>query len=254
MNSLLQINNLTKEFNTNKNKLKVIENLNLDVDEGDFLLILGTSGSGKSTLLRCIGGFERPTSGEVVIDGKAITGPSAHASMIFQSFDQLFPWKTVLKNVVYPLDINNLGGNNHEERVETAKQYIDLVGLTGFENYYPHQLSGGMKQRVAIARSFAQKPSIILMDEPFASLDADTRRILSQELLDIWNKTKITILFVTHSIMEAISLANKILVLGTKEGTVFFENPVKGEPGRLKNPDDEGFNKCWGRLNELIRR
>jgi NitT/TauT family transport system ATP-binding protein len=253
MNSLLKINNLTKEFDVNKNKLQVIKNLSLNVNEGDFLLILGTSGSGKSTLLRLIGGFEHPTSGEVLINGNMVKEPSTRISMIFQSFDQLFPWKTVLNNVLYPLEINKIG-DSKEGRTETAKQYIELVGLSGFENYYPHQLSGGMKQRVAIARSLAQKPSIILMDEPFASLDADTRKILSQELLDIWHKTKVTILFVSHNIIEAISIANKFLVLGTKDGTIFFDNPVKGQIGRLKNPDDEGFSECWRRLNELIRR
>ena len=250
------IKNLSKSFvSSGGEKLKVLSDMNIHINEGDFITILGVSGSGKSTFLRCVGGFEKIDGGEITINGKKITKPAPEVSMIFQTFEQIFPWKTVYENVVYPLLTNKNTGLSKNEIRDTAEHYIDMVGMLKFKNYYPHQLSGGMKQRTAIARSLIQKPSVILMDEPFASLDADTRTILRREVLDIWYKAKgkLTILFVTHSILEAISFATKFLVLDMTKGYKMFDNTVSGSAGKLKTPEDDGFDECWTKLNNMIR-
>lgn len=251
---MIQIKNLSKSFISNGNILNVLSNINLEIKSGDFITILGVSGSGKSTFLRCIGGFEQIDSGEIYINGEKIVKPGRYASMVFQDFNQIFPWKTVYENVAYPLTfLNNLSDKEVKEKTE---YYLNMVGLHKFHNYYPHQLSGGMKQRTAIARSLAQEPSVILMDEPFASLDADTRAVLRQEILDIWYKSngKITILFVTHSIIEAVSMATRFLVLGTSKGIVDFANTISGKKNKLKSPEDKGFDECWTKLNDFIRK
>lgn len=250
---VIQVKNLSKAFISNGEKLNVLSNINLDIYSGDFVTILGVSGSGKSTFLRCIGGFEQVDSGEVFINGEKVTKPGRYASMVFQDFNQIFPWKTVYENVSYPLTVlNTLSENEIKEKTE---YYLNMVGLNKFHDYYPHQLSGGMKQRTAIARSLAQEPSVILMDEPFASLDADTRTALRREVLDIWYKAdgKITILFVTHGLLEAISIASRFFVLDMKKGYSVFDNPVEGVAGKLKNPEDKGFDECWSKLNNMIR-
>ncbi len=250
---MIQIKNLSKSFISNGNILNVLSNINLEIKSGDFITILGVSGSGKSTFLRCIGGFEQIDSGEIYINGEKIVKPGRYASMVFQDFNQIFPWKTVYENVAYPLTfLNNLSDKEVKEKTE---YYLNMVGLHKFHNYYPHQLSGGMKQRTAIARSLAQEPSVILMDEPFASLDADTRTALRKEVLDIWYKAngKITILFVTHGLLEAISIASRFLVLDMKKGYSIFDNPVEGAAGKMKNPEDRGFDECWSKLNNMIR-
>lgn len=250
---VIQVKNLSKAFISNGEKLNVLSNINLEIYSGDFITILGVSGSGKSTFLRCIGGFEQVDSGEVYINGEKVTKPGRYASMVFQDFNQIFPWKTVYENVSYPLAVlNTLSESEIKEKTE---YYLNMVGLSKFHDYYPHQLSGGMKQRTAIARSLAQEPSVILMDEPFASLDADTRTALRKEVLDIWYKAdgKITILFVTHGLLEAISIASRFVVLDMKKGYSVFDNPVEGAAGKMKNPEDKGFDECWSKLNNMIR-
>lgn len=250
---VINIKNLSKSFISKGQKLNVLSNINLEIYPGDFITVLGVSGSGKSTFLRCIGGFEQIDSGEVYINGEKVTKPGRYASMVFQDFNQIFPWKTVYENVSYPLTIlKTLTSNEIKEKTE---YYLNMVGLGKFHDYYPHQLSGGMKQRTAIARSLAQEPSVILMDEPFASLDADTRTAIRKELLDIWYKAngKITILFVTHGILEAISIASRFLVLDMKKGYSIFDNTVEAVPGKMKNPEDRGFDECWSKLNNMIR-
>jgi len=194
----------------------VIENLNFAIADLEFLAIIGPSGCGKSTFLRIIDGLIPPDSGSVFLSGKPVTGPGKGRGMVFQGFD-LFPWRTTLKQVEFGLE---LLGVPRDERLERSRYYIELVGLRGFENAYPHQLSGGMQQRVGIARALAIHPEILLMDEPFGSLDVQTRDLLQDELARILERDKKTVLFVTHSIEEAIYLADRILVLSARPATV----------------------------------
>ena len=251
----LELDNLTQEFITNGQTFTAYKNISLQLDKGEFLTIVGASGCGKTTLLRTIGGFLKPTSGVVRINGADISEPGKHCAMVFQTFEQLFPWKTVLGNVNYPLIVSKKYPIK-KEADRQAMKYIEMVGLAEFKDYYPHQLSGGMKQRVAIARALAAEPSLILMDEPFASLDADTRVMLQGELKKIWHETGITILFVTHSIIEAISLSTKFLVMGKGEEGVrlFTDNLVEGERGKLRNPESPGYSECWSMLSRMIRQ
>jgi len=216
MNHKLEIRNLTKTFNTEEGELKALDNVSIEVKPAEFLCIIGPSGCGKTTLLRMIAGLEHPSSGEIILDGKEVKGPSPDRGMVFQEFS-LFPWRTVIKNVTFGLEIQGIG---REERYRIAEKYIELVGLKGFENRYPYELSGGMKQRVAIARALATDPAILLMDEPFGSVDAQTRNALQEELLEIWKRTKKTILFVTHSVDEAVYLADRVAVMSARPGSL----------------------------------
>ncbi len=213
---IITVENLSKIFERDGEKTEAIRNLSLNVVRGRLLCIVGPTGCGKTTLLRIIAGLEKPTSGTVLLDGREISSPSADRGMVFQEF-ALFPWRTVTGNVEFGLEIKGLPIRVREE---IAKRYIDLVGLKGFENAYPRELSGGMKQRVAIARALANDPRVLLMDEPFGSLDAQTRNIMQRELLRIWDETKKTIVFVTHSVDEAVYLADRIAVLTARPGTL----------------------------------
>jgi NitT/TauT family transport system ATP-binding protein len=214
MNHTLRLRNVTKIFEAENGEREALEDINLVVKPAEFLCIVGPSGCGKTTLLRMIAGLDYPSSGEIILDGNQVTGPSPDRGMVFQEFS-LFPWKTVLKNVEFGLEILEV-----PERQQIAEEYIELVGLQGFEQSYPYELSGGMKQRVAIARALATNPAILLMDEPFGSVDAQTRNILQEELLEIWARTKKTILFVTHSVDEAVYLGDRILVISTRPGRI----------------------------------
>lgn len=253
----VRIEGLFKNFNNNGfGPLPVLRNVNLEIEHGEFVCILGPSGCGKSTLLRCIGGFEKPTKGHIVVQGEEVTAPGPQRSMVFQSFDQLFPWKTVMGNIVLPLEINGIG-RKKKDREEIAKHYLSIVGLSDFAGFYPHQLSGGMKQRVAIVRALALDPDVILMDEPFASLDADMRTTLQEELYEIWRKTRITILFVTHNIWESIILSTKIVVMQSHAENSLKEvmiNPVPECEGRIRTPQDINFTECWGHLQRSVRK
>lgn len=184
--------------------------------QGEFLAIVGPSGCGKSTFLDMLAGLAHPSSGEIFIDGKLITGPALDRGIVLQGY-ALFPWRTVRKNVEFGLEIKKIPA---KDRKEISQRYIDLVGLQNFEDRYPHELSGGMKQRVAIARALAYDPEVLLMDEPFAALDAQTRETLQDELLQIWEKTQKTIVFVTHAIDEAVFLADRVAVMTANPGTL----------------------------------
>lgn len=234
---ILSVKNLSKQFKDDNSV--ILEDVNLDVEEKEFLCILGPSGCGKTTLLRCIAGFEDYT-GTIERDGVVIKEPGVDRIMVFQDFNQLFPWKTVKKNIQYPLTVNGI--KDKEELEKIAADVIETVGLKGFEDYYPHQLSGGMKQRVAIAKALALKPEIILMDEPFAALDAMTRTKLQNELLAITKKTDCTFMFVTHNIQEAIILGTRILVFGEK-GKILVDkkNPLE----KPVSPNSEGYGELW---------
>lgn len=193
-----------------------VQDVTLDVKAGEFLVLVGPSGCGKSTLLDLLAGLSLPTSGRVLIDGKAITGPAHDRGVVFQQY-ALFPWLSALDNVAFGLEVAGLG---KRERREKAAKYLELVGLTDFGNRYPHELSGGMKQRVAIARSLAYEPEVLLMDEPFAALDAQTRETLQEELVDIWRRTGKTIIFITHGIDEAVVLGQRVAVMTTRPGRI----------------------------------
>ncbi|MCE5334243.1 MAG: ABC transporter ATP-binding protein [Desulfobacteraceae bacterium] len=193
-------------------RVHVLEDISVNVKNNEFLVILGPGQSGKSTLLRIIAGLETPSEGNVYLDGKEVSGPGADRGLVFQSY-MLFPWKTVLGNVELGPKLRGISKN---ERREVAQHYIDLVGLKGFENHYPHQLSGGMKQRVGIARAYSNNPELMLLDEPFGQLDAQTRYFMEKETARIWETEKRTVLFVTNNIEEAIFLGDRILSLQGK--------------------------------------
>ncbi len=193
-----------------------LDNIDLEIADREFLAILGPSGCGKSTLLYLLGGFMRLQSGRISVNGKEIEGPGPDRGIVFQHF-ALFPWKTVRENVLYGLEKQ---GMPKDERARIAQQFIDLVHLTGFEDSYPSQLSGGMKQRVAIARTLAISPNTLLMDEPFGALDAQTRNLMQEELLSIWNRSPMTVVFVTHDVREAVLLADRVAVMTARPGRV----------------------------------
>ncbi len=214
---MIAIEGLGKSFETARRTSHLaLTDISLDVADGEFVSILGPSGCGKSTLLYIVGGFVQPTQGTVAVDGKPVTGPGPDRGPVFQEF-ALFPWKTVLGNVMYgPLE----RGMAKSKAEEKARALIALVHLTGYENFYPKELSGGMKQRVAIARTLAYGPSILLMDEPFGALDAHTRTGMQKELLEIWERDRKTVLFVTHSVEEAVFLSDRVVVLTRSPGRI----------------------------------
>jgi NitT/TauT family transport system ATP-binding protein len=193
-----------------------LDDVSLNVQNREFLALLGPSGCGKSTLLYMIGGFLPTIAGRILIDGKPVAGPGPDRGVVFQHF-ALFPWKTVKANVLYGLERMQMPRNEREQR---AQAFIDMVGLTGFEDSYPSQLSGGMKQRAAIARTLAFDPQILLMDEPFGALDAQTRSLMQAELLNIWRRTPKTVIFVTHDVQEAVFLAERVAVMSARPGRI----------------------------------
>ena len=207
---------LNKNGNNGNGCVEALGGINLEVRTGEFLSIVGPSGCGKSTFLEILGGLIKPSCGSIYIDGKPVNGPNHDRGIVFQGY-ALFPWRTVTENIAYGLEEK---GVPKKTRNEICKKYISLVGLSGFEGHYPYQLSGGMKQRVAIARALAYDPGILLMDEPFAALDAQTRDTLQDEVLRIWEETKKTVLFVTHNIEEAVFLADRIAVMSARPGII----------------------------------
>lgn len=202
--------------NGNKEGVVALDGFNLDVREKEFISVVGPSGCGKSTFLFMLAGLEEITTGDILLEGKPVQGPDPKQAMVFQEY-LLFPWRTVQQNIAFGPEVRGLPEGRTEELV---RKYINLVGLSGFEHSYPYELSGGMKQKVAIARALANEPRVILMDEPFASLDALSREILQQELLTIWALTEATVIFVTHSISEAVFLSDRVVVLTKRPGRI----------------------------------
>ena len=215
-NAMISVQSLTKVFEKGDMRVIAIQNLNIDVLENEFFCIIGPTGCGKTTLLRIIAGLEKLSSGKVLLDGKEIKSPGADRSMVFQEF-ALFPWRSVKKNIEFGLEIKGL---QEEKKKDMVRNLVSLINLKGFEDSHPRELSSGMKQRVAIARALAHDPKLLIMDEPFGSLDAQTRNIMQKELLRIWDKTKKTIIFVTHSVDEAVFLADRIAVLTSRPGSL----------------------------------
>ncbi|NDL65250.1 ABC transporter ATP-binding protein [Acerihabitans arboris] len=218
---LLRVGALNLEYRTHHRVVRATHDVSFDVFPADRFVLLGPSGCGKSSLLKAVGGFLPAMSGSIMLDGERVTQPGPDRLMVFQEFDQLPPWKTVLENVMFPLLAS--GKARRAEARERAGYFLDKVGLAAFADAYPHTLSGGMKQRVAIARALAMEPKVLLMDEPFAALDALTRRKMQEELLALWEEVRFTLLFVTHSIEEALVVGSRILLLSPHPGRVRAE-------------------------------
>ena len=246
MSRLLEVKNLTKNYHDSPDSRNILSSLELSVDQGEFLCILGPSGCGKTTLIRCIAGFE-DYEGEILVEGQKVDNPGIDRIMVFQDFNQLFPWKTVKKNIQYPLKVNGLKDKAELERI--AEEHLDLVGLSGKGDLYPHQLSGGMKQRVAIAKGLALNPKIILMDEPFASLDAMTRNKLQVELLRIKEKENATVIFITHNIQEALVLGTRVILM-SRNGEIKIDH--RNEIPKPVTPASEGYGQMWKMFNDAL--
>ncbi|MCQ2545904.1 MAG: ABC transporter ATP-binding protein [Clostridia bacterium] len=243
---VLQIKGLTKNYHDGPDSRDIIKDLDLTVNQGDFLTILGPSGCGKTTLIRCIAGFE-DFEGQIMVDGKEVREPGIDRFMVFQTFEQLFPWKTVKNNITYPLKQN--GMKDKEELDRIAEEHLELVGLAGKGDLYPHQLSGGMKQRVAIAKGLALNPKIILMDEPFAALDAMTRNKLQAELVKIKERENATVIFITHNIQEALVLGTRIMLM-SKQGEIKIN--IDNDIPKPVTPASEGYGQLWKKLNDAL--
>lgn len=217
MTALLRVESLDKTFTrTGKSSVEALRGINFTVREGEFVSIVGASGSGKSTLLRIIDGLLEPTGGAVYVDDAQVVQPGPDRAMVFQQ-DSLLPWKTVIENVAYGL---SLAKRPKAESARVAERFIAMTGLAGFESHFPHQLSGGMRQRVNVARALAVDPRILLLDEPFAALDAQTREIMQTELLSIWQESRKTVLLITHQIDEAVFLSDRVIIFSARPGSV----------------------------------
>ena len=212
----LEVCNVSKVFNAGAKQLRVLDNINLTLSAKEFACLVGTSGCGKSTLLNIVAGLIRPTQGEIRVDGRLVEGPGSDRGMVFQSYT-LYPWLTVANNIAFGLKLRRLPKAQQQERV---RYYLNVVGLTRFAEAYPKQLSGGMKQRVAIARALAAEPEVLLMDEPFGALDAQTKEQMQQFLRELWHQTHTTVLMITHDVEEAIFLSQRVYVMGTNPGMI----------------------------------
>jgi NitT/TauT family transport system ATP-binding protein len=243
--TLLRVDHVRLGYWTPGGFLVAVGDVSFEVNTGERVILIGPSGCGKSTLLKAVAGFLEPISGTIRVAGRTSLEPGPDRAVVFQEFDQLFPWRTVLGNVAYPLRIN---GSSRREAAAKAREYLELTRLGHAADRYPHQLSGGMKQRVAIARALALEPSLLLMDEPFGSLDAITRQRLQTELIRIVDQTRVTVLFVTHSIEEALVLGDRIVVLGDAPSRVIETVDITG----LGGPETLEYGQMRGRLRELL--
>jgi len=246
--ALLAVDGVTLQYKTREHLVTATYRVGFAVHRADRFVLLGPSGCGKSTLLKAVGGFMKPVEGTIALGGRAVDRPGPDRMMVFQEFDQLLPWKTVRQNVLFPMLVS--GRCSRAEAKERAQRYIDKVNLAKFADVFPHMLSGGMKQRVAIARAMAMEPDILLMDEPFAALDALTRRKMQEELLRLWDDTRFTMLFVTHSIEEAIIVGSRILVMTPHPGQVRAELNAGGL-GRA-GPQEAEFQALQRRIHAML--
>jgi len=244
---LLRAEHVTLEYASERGIVRATDDVSFDVHRGDRFVLLGPSGCGKSTLLKAIGGFIAPRAGSLSLSGKPITGPGPDRIVVFQEFDQLPPWKTVRQNVMFPMLASGISRGEADQR---ARHWLGKVGLARFADAYPHTLSGGMKARVAIARALAMQPAVLLMDEPFAALDALTRRSMQEELQVLWDEIGFTMLFVTHSIEEALVVGNRILLLSPHPGRVRAE--LNSHQFSLQSAGGQEFQAATQRIHGLL--
>ena len=235
----IEIRRVNYEYTANERAVTALRDVSFGVAESEFICVVGRSGCGKTTLLNILAGFLVPTKGDVLIGGRAVSGRGLDRGVVFQDFAQLFPWRTTQRNVEFGLEMK---GVPRAERAKTAQRFLGLVNLESFAGAYPHELSGGMQQRAAIARALAYNPSVLLMDEPFAALDALTRDEMQRLLVDVWRETRKTIVYVTHNVAEAVYLADRIVVLTPHPGTVRAE--VKVTLPRPRDPLSVPFVEC----------
>ena len=243
---ILSIHNLSKVFNLNGKPVHALKDVNLEIQKGEFICLIGASGCGKSTLLRIMGGFEKASAGVARLYHTPIEGPGPERGMVFQDYG-LFPWLTVRQNIAFGPKQSGLPAAKLKE---ISDHYLDMVGLTAFADHYPSQLSGGMRQRVSIARVLANDCDVLLMDEPFGALDALTREVLQQELLNIWKRTKLTVIFVTHAVEEAVLLADRVVVMTAGPGRIECDYRIPLErPRQITAPE---FNRERQALTEML--
>lgn len=245
----LQINKLHKNFETKQGTLVVLKDINMEIEQGEFICAVGASGSGKSTLLRQIAGLDFPTTGEVKVDGKRVTGPGPDRGMVFQHYT-LYPWMNVQQNTEFGLKLQKVP---KKERREKASYYLNVVGLTKFAKSLPKELSGGMKQRVAIVRALTCEPKVLLMDEPFGALDIHTKESMHKFMLDLWERTNLTIFMITHDVEEAVFLSNRIYALGARPGTVRKEMIISLPERTQTVKRNSIFHDYRDELMELLR-
>lgn len=247
----LELTNVSKVYHTRQGPIQALENINIHVEIGELVSIVGASGAGKSTLLRLVAGLELPTSGSITVDGDTITGPGPDRGMVFQNYT-LYPWMTVAKNVEFGL---KLQGWSKAERLKRTADYLDIVDLASFAQAYPSELSGGMKQRVAIARALVCEPKILLMDEPFGALDVQTKETMQQFLYEVWQRTQASIMIITHDVAEAIFLSQRVYVLTRRPGTVYQEFSMELPADRTYElKQEEKFQTYYEAINKLIRK
>jgi len=246
----LQVFNLHKQFKTRQGPIVALKDINLNIEEGEFICAVGASGSGKSTLLRLVAGLDTPTAGEIIVDGVRVTGPGADRGMVFQKYT-LYPWMNVAQNVEFGLKLQGVPGAKRRERVA---HYLEVVGLSQFTHALPKELSGGMQQRVAIARALASMPKILLMDEPFGALDAQTKETMQQFLLELWRSTGTTILMITHDVEEAVFLSQRLYVLTSRPGRIKTELTIALPSDRTYHTKrNSTFQDCKETVLELLR-
>jgi NitT/TauT family transport system ATP-binding protein len=246
MTTKISLRGVSKVFSARGRQVTALQDVSLDVHSGEFLVIVGPSGCGKSTLLDLLGGLGTVSAGEIAINGEPVTGPGPDRGIVFQQY-ALLPWRTALSNIEFGLEA---AGASRRDRADRARHFLDLVGLSGFADRYPHELSGGMKQRVAIARSLAVDPDVLLMDEPFAALDAQTRDTLQDELLRIWEQTGKTVVFITHGIDEAVYLGQRVAVMTSRPGRI--KQVVEIPLGSRKATEDLRSDPLFARYRHEI--
>lgn len=243
---MLQVQDVCKTFEGGRGTLEVLRNIRFTIDAGEFVSIIGPSGCGKTTLLRILHGLEPVTSGQILLSGRRVTAPSRSSAMVFQQFN-LFPWLTVARNITFGLDVAKVPAAQRKERTE---RFVRLVGLEGFAEHYPHELSGGMQQRVGLARALALDPDVLLLDEPFGALDAITREELQREIAVILAQSPKTVVFITHNMDEAIFFSDRILVMGTRPGRIIEE--VKVDLPRPREADAVRASRAFASLREHL--